>query len=220
MPRFLLWRIGAAMTEHRYGYTYHRVLIDSTRVLDPQFHDAVIYVTGAQLELLRNMTQYLNRLSTYVSEYHPDYYLSPTIEDYDIINAIVADLEETLMGNPNVIWGYSDNLWYRASAVAGSDATKNIGTPTIAEGELWVISKVSLHRTDNADNPVRLTHFGSLGYRDVADYPIPAVNTYYDYDVRSVLKAGEALRFGFTGATTGETVTIVVLGYQMVVPIL
>ncbi|GAH00705.1 unnamed protein product, partial [marine sediment metagenome] len=51
-----------------------------------------------QLELLRNLTQYLHRRSSFADEYHTDYYLCADNDDWDVIEAIVADLEETLMG--------------------------------------------------------------------------------------------------------------------------
>jgi hypothetical protein len=82
----------------RKGYYDPRVLIDVPRVLDPQFYDSVLCLTGAQLEMLRNLTAYLARRSTFVSEYHDGYYLAPDNDEWDAIQAIVADLEEAIMG--------------------------------------------------------------------------------------------------------------------------
>lgn len=75
-----------------------RVLIDTARVLEPQFDDSLLCITGAQLEMLRNVTQYLKRRSTFCSELQEGYYLAPTQEEWDQVQAIVAELEETLMG--------------------------------------------------------------------------------------------------------------------------
>lgn len=75
-----------------------RVLIDTDRILDPQFSDGLLCITGAQIEMLRNLTQYLKRRSTFASEYHEGYYLAPSEEEWDQLQAIVAELEETLMG--------------------------------------------------------------------------------------------------------------------------
>ena len=55
-------------------------------------------ITGAQLEMLRNLTQYLHRRSTFVAETHEGYYLAADNDDWDSIQAVVAELEETLMG--------------------------------------------------------------------------------------------------------------------------
>lgn len=80
--------------------TYYRprVLIDTGRILDSPFEGTLLCVTGAQLELLRNLTQYLHRRSTFASEYDTGYYLAPTNAEWDSLQAIVADLEEELMG--------------------------------------------------------------------------------------------------------------------------
>ena len=88
------------MTEAWRRKTYYRprVLVDAVKVLDPQFPDALLCITGAQLEMLRNLTQYLHRRSTFVSELDSGYYLVPDNDDWDDIQTIVADLEETLMG--------------------------------------------------------------------------------------------------------------------------
>lgn len=85
-------------TWRRKPYYRPRVLIDVARVLDPQFDDSLMCITGAQLEMLRNLTQYLHRRSTFVSSNEDGYYLVADNDDWDSIQAIVAELEETLMG--------------------------------------------------------------------------------------------------------------------------
>lgn len=85
-------------TERRKRYYKERVLIDTDRVLTPQFLNTIVTISGAQVELLRNLMTYLNRESTFVSEYHDLYYLSPTIGEWDNLQSIIADLEEILMG--------------------------------------------------------------------------------------------------------------------------
>ena len=79
-------------------YYKPRVLIDVGRILDPQFDDVLLCITGAQLEMLRNLTQYLHRHSTFVATYEASRYLTADNSDWDSIQAIVAELEETLMG--------------------------------------------------------------------------------------------------------------------------
>lgn len=85
-------------TERRLRYDNRRVLIETERVLDPQFRSTLLTLTGAQIELLRNVVAYLNQSSTFVTEYFDTYYLTPTASEWDKLAAIVADLEETLMG--------------------------------------------------------------------------------------------------------------------------
>lgn len=79
-------------------YYVPRVLIDTERVLNPQFPDTVVCLTGSQVEMLRNLTQYLKRRSTFAQGYEEDYYLAPNNTDWVTIATIVAELEKTLMG--------------------------------------------------------------------------------------------------------------------------
>jgi len=81
----------------RKSYYDPRVVIRTSFVLDPPFPDALVCLTGPQLAMLRNVTQYLHRRSTFASEYHEGYYLAPTNEEWDQLAAIVSDLEDKLM---------------------------------------------------------------------------------------------------------------------------
>lgn len=87
----------------RKRYYEPRVLIDVERVLDPQFDDILVCLTGPQVEMLRNLTQYLHRRSTFVSEYHDQYYYAPDNDEWDAIQAITSDLEDILMGCPDIV---------------------------------------------------------------------------------------------------------------------
>lgn len=80
--------------------TYYdpRVIIETADVLDCPFPATLLCLSGAELLLLRNLTQYLHRRSTFVSEYHDTYYLAPTNEQWDTLDSIVAELEAKLMG--------------------------------------------------------------------------------------------------------------------------
>lgn len=84
-------------------YYRTRVLISTDRVINPQLPASIVCLTGAHLEMLRNLTQYLHRRSTFVSEYGEHNYLAPSNEEWDIIQASVADLEEVLMGCEGIV---------------------------------------------------------------------------------------------------------------------
>ncbi|GAG80732.1 unnamed protein product, partial [marine sediment metagenome] len=88
----------------------YRVLVDAKAFLNTQINAAVLYFTPGQIELMRNMMQYANRRTTWVSDYYIGYYLSPDDTDWNLIQAEVADLEDTLMGNNNVLFGYNDRI--------------------------------------------------------------------------------------------------------------
>ncbi len=79
-------------------YYDKRVIIDTERVLNPQFSSTLICLDGDELEMLRNLTQYLHRRSTFAQEYTKQSYLTPSNVDWNTISGIVANLEEKLMG--------------------------------------------------------------------------------------------------------------------------
>lgn len=98
-------------TEWRHKTYYRpRVLISTERILDPQFADGLLCITGPQLEMLRNLTQYLKRRSTFSEAETETGYQTPDTEDWDTIQAIVADLEETLMGCEELMQVFTDML--------------------------------------------------------------------------------------------------------------
>lgn len=82
----------------RKKYYDKRVLIETSRILDSPFNASLVCLEGAELELLRNLMMYLHRRSTFVSEYHTGYYDAPSNEEWDTLQAIIAILEEKLMG--------------------------------------------------------------------------------------------------------------------------
>lgn len=94
----------------RKRYYNPRVVIGTSDVLDCPFPDSLVCLTGAELALLRNMTQYLHRRSTFASAYHEGYYLAPTNEEWDTLDAIVAELEDKLMGCPEITTMLEDIL--------------------------------------------------------------------------------------------------------------
>lgn len=84
--------------ELRRAYYEGRILIEAARILDSPFDDSLVCLSGAELELMRNLTAYLHRRSTFVDTYHDGYYVMPDEENWDDVSAVVASLEEKLMG--------------------------------------------------------------------------------------------------------------------------
>lgn len=76
-----------------------RVLIETERIIDPQLNAILICLTGPQVEMLRNLTQYLHRRSTFAQDFDKQGYLAPSNANWTIIEAIVADLEDDLMSD-------------------------------------------------------------------------------------------------------------------------
>jgi len=206
------------MTERRERYAYNRVLIEAQRILNPQFDDAVVFLSGAQIELLRNVSQYLNRLTTYVAEYNPGYYLTPTIEDFDSILEIVADMEETLMGNPNTIWGYSD-VYQRIHTILSSPAGEaNMWGDFVPEGEVWRILQIAVETNSASCTKVRVRAIIDIAQHIIQEVKAPTLDDLHPLSVDVVLKDGDRMYFTWSGMTLGDAAMAYYSGYRMVVP--
>lgn len=125
----------------RQRYRGSRVLIDTERVLDPQFKPTLLCVTGAQVEMLRNLMAYLNRTTTFVSEYNTDYYLTPTVSEWDSLQSIVASLEDMLM---EVVLGF-----YDAYICVWDQKAQGVHGGTFASGA-WRTRDINVKHADTA----------------------------------------------------------------------
>lgn len=205
------------MTEEdpRTAYNSTRILIESARVINPQFNDCVLHITGAQLELLRNAVKYLDRRTTFVAAYEQQYYLTPDIHDWDGITAIVADLQEALMGNNNVIFGYYAQLFEDLSG--DTDGSGNFGAwsgspPT---GEIWIVQVVSL--LDRLNNPARM----KVRFDDAADWFVlkqavsPGTNVPLVYSGAFTMVTGQRVYVEVLGSAATQPIIAMVLGYKM-----
>lgn len=208
------------MSETDTYYRYHkdRVLITTARMYRPMFAPAVVQLTGAQVEMLRNMTQYLNRPNTYVEEYEVDKYLTPDSGQFDGIQAIVADLEEKLMGNENVIWGYQDRLAEKQQNYDTPAGINYLLFPLVPAGEVWVLTSITWVNTVT-DPPVSYAQI----YNDPDEWNIHSktlagANVYYSITCHVPLKEDDRLRVGFNGCALHDAIYAWTTGYKMDVP--
>jgi len=127
---------GPMSEEWRRKAFYHtRVLIPVDEVLESAFGDCLVCLTGGQLNLVRNLLQYADRRSTFVSEYHERFYLAPTTEEWDALQAVVADLERNLMNCEE--WSLMlEQVLLQGSSLYGSPATGAVIQPYVEDGTL------------------------------------------------------------------------------------
>lgn len=205
-------------SERRRKYRWNRVLIETDRLFNPQYDDAVVYLTGAQIEMLRNVTQNLRRLDTYVTEYAIGYYLAPTVEEYDSILEIVSDLEEVLMGNPNTIWGYKDRFRDAQFETSIGDAYTDCVTDAVPEGLVHVVEHWTIQHLGDTTCSVDL--YISLGGGDPVLYTAPNLpSADRVYQLSGVtLKEGDTITFRVWGLPNTKTMSLYVWGHTMVVP--
>lgn len=216
-PRFL-WRAEVTNGERRNGYTYNRVLIEASRVLDTQFSDAVVFLTGAQIEMLRNVSQYLSRRDTYVTEYKEGYYITPSDEDYDSILQVVADMEETLMGNPNVIWGYGDTWVEEVKYTVIGDGSYDVDSDPVPAGYVYTLQSLVCRNLTSACGTVPKLVSGVIQV-PVGPYVGSGATIYRIVDgVGYTLKEGDKARCRFYSCLDGDELELFLWGYKMVVP--
>lgn len=208
-----------SVNERTRKYRYGRVLIETARVLSPAFDDAVVFLSGAQLEMLRNVTQYLRRLDTYVSEYTPGYYLTPTVADYDDILSIVADLEETLMGNPNTLWGYKDRLAESEEAWGDGAADVWVVVGPVPEGEVWVLAEAYGYHEADAAKDLRIYLQGTGAFHYLVQYPSASPGIDHRWQGQVVLKEDDQIVCKVVSPGNGKVVELNVWGTKMVVPV-
>lgn len=205
-------------SERRHGYRYNRVLIETARILSTTFPDAAIHVTGAQLELLRNLMEYLNRQETFVTTYNDGYYLSPTVGEWDSLLAIIADLEEVLMGNENVLWGYNDT--YRQQ----KDDDGNGGTLTqtfesVPDDEVWVVTGfIATPSEVDHPNPVSMSVYDGSNLIRLRTIVSLAVNTMLQVENEIVMNGDDYVQVVWHSSLPNVNYRSVAFGYKMKIP--
>lgn len=206
------------MTERRRNFRYDRVLIEAERILDPQVADAVVFLTGPQIEMLRNVTMYLNRLETYVDHYHLGYYVAPDATDYDEILAIVSDLEEKLMGNPNTIWGYQARYAPRKVEWDASAGTTTLTWDAVPAGKVYLVHRAEAKDKDSACSRVLIiVEMGSTSMT-IAEDVTPVANKAIVWEGSLVLSEGDYLWARFYDGILHDEMYFQGAGYEMDVP--
>jgi len=168
----------------RKGYYRTRVLIPVDEVLESEFGDCLVCLTGGQLNLVRNLLLYAERRSTFVSEYHEGYYLAPTTEEWDALQEVVADLEGNLMDCEQFTKDLQEILdWVRLlSTLPGG---------TFSEAELEAFP----YTDEVADNELTPAEEDACaiaqlwfewGYQVITEHVLPATRWGFDYLIPAV----------------------------------
>lgn len=199
-------------------YSDQRVLVKAKNFLNPDFSDACLYFTGGHIELMRNLVDYANRRSTFVSDYYTGYYTSPNDEDWDLIQQRVADLEETLMGNNNVVWGYKDKWKEWESRVMGGAGTFAGSTDDVPAGEIYVLHNVTLRNLTGARGAANIQVDDGVRYLELAYSDGLAVKELMSWKGPLVLEEGDSIHWTMDGCLEGDSLKAYAMGYKMEVP--
>lgn len=197
----------------------YRVLVDAKAFLNTQIRPAVMYFTPGQIELMRNLMQYANRRTTFVSDYYIGYYLSPDDADWNLIQAIVADLESVLMGNNNIIWGYADRYYENIEDVAMPAGVQDKLGAVVPEGEVWEVTGISVIHSSGSINRVRVGSLIGAEYVNIGEKLAPDANTLYTFPCDVILKEDDRLFWRFYNLTLNDDVFCYAWGSKMEVPV-
>lgn len=202
----------------RLSYKRDALLIEASRILTPQFNPIAVSLTGAQVELLRNATAILHNESTFVSAYHDTYYYTASTSDFDAIASLVADLENKLMGNDNVIFGYNSTLRRKEDNTTVAPGAFVQSHPYVPAGEVWVVQGASFFSGGSTGEVEVVLHAPPLGY------VISDTMTYTAQDWKALpplnitMEEGDRIQFSWTGLVLSQRIISNVWGYRMCVP--
>lgn len=204
--------------ERRKSYIPSRILIESTRVLNPQFADGVLHISGAQIEMLRNVVHYLGRRDTFVDVYHSGYYIIPDWEDWDIIASIVASLEEVLMGNNNAIFGYFDRWHENLGAIAGASGTYQSMTGPVPNGYVYVLQHIYITNQTGSRGKATVHVQHDVSQVDLNVTVAPNQYEITDYIGSITLRYGDRAGVIMESCIEDDVVDAHLWGYMMQVP--
>ena len=224
----------------RRSYDTRRVLIDSARVLDSPFDDSLVCLSGAELEMLRNLTQYLHRQDTFIETYYNSHYVTPDVDDWDAIQAIVAGLEEKLMGCEEIetlidqIKGYAAAIAFDANLLrlmetridandfdgetSGGGVHEYVTFDSVPEGYIQIVTGVEGHCTSQAFGPLTLEWYDGTAWRRIWRQNECLVNLPYWWEGEKTLKPGDAMRLDFGGTANGNSLRGVIFAYLVEQP--
>lgn len=204
--------------EYRYRYRSDRVLLAYRQFLPDEKPGQAVFLSAAELQMLRNMAAYLHRRTTWVYLYGNEYYDGPGDQDWDMLEALVAEMELKLMPDNVRVWGYTDRLADQESLADAVAGTNTLVHTTVPAGEVWVITGGSVIDAQTAATCSFMAVLGGTGffvysYGTLAPWKysaMPACNF--------VLKAGDYVQSEFGGCAAGDDLVSNIWGYKMAVP--
>lgn len=195
-----------------------RILVDANAFLNTEFRDACLFFTGGHIELMRNLVEYANRRSTWVSDYYIGYYLSPDDTDWNLIQQSVADLEGILMSTNVTVWGYTDRYYENIEDLSMAAGIQNKLGTVVPEGEVWEVTGISVMHSSGSVSRIRVGNLIEAEYVNVGEKLAPDANTLYSFPCCVVLKKSDRLFWRFYDLTLNDDVFCWAWGSKMAIP--
>lgn len=196
----------------------YRVLVQAKAFMDPDLCDAVVFLTGGQLELLRNLMQYANRRTTFVSDYYIGYYLSPDDYNWNFIQQRVADLEEKLMGNNNVIFGYNERIHEDLGQTKSGNGQYSELSTAVPAGYVHRIEAITIRNTSGARGGTGIWLYADSVYYPMAYVLAPSLGVPLVAIGPFTLQEGDQVNIRMGSCIDGDNIESGLWGYRMEVP--
>lgn len=207
------------MSELREGYVTGRILIAAERMETPQFDAMGIYLSGEQVEMLRNVVHYLSRRTTWVDAYADAYYTMPGDEDWDSILAIIADMEDKLMANENTLWGYHDR-WVQSDEIRlGTDGNYVKVFDAVPEGWVYVLQSASIKNAAGVRGWTYIRIKDGTNVQTLFNTKTPLTGIADIWCGDQKLAEGDVVEIRQNNCLENDDITAVIWGYKMVVPV-
>lgn len=208
---------GQTMTDVllRRPYVKGRILIDANRTIDSSFPKIGVILHGEELEILRNLLEYANRIESFVDEYDDNTYVVPDDDTWEKLQTITASLEGKLMGNDNTIWAYHNTLTLSDDYTTVSTSPYNQEFDTVPEGEIWVVQGVSI-MSDVAPGILHVYHKFTGGVVAITDTLSWTVGQFTAArGLHAHLEEGDFIRLAWYGLSSGQRLLSSIWGYKM-----
>jgi len=204
--------------ERRYPYRYDRVLIDAARVLSPELPGITITLSGAHVEMLRNLMLYLDRPTSFVATYEEDTYLVPDDTDLETIATVVAELEYKLMGSENLSFGINER-WAESSVVVKDGAgTFEASSTPVPAGYYYVMQRSSFANFSGQRGVafISIVHDGTTYYALAQQTMLQYEPLAYSSPL--VLSEGDYVKFSQGNVLDLDSLRYGVWGYKIKIP--
>lgn len=201
-----------------YHYRPDRVLLDFRQFLPDEKPGQAVWITDPELHMLRNMCEYLDRRDTWVFRYKEGSYDGPDDADWDMIQGLVADLEEKLMPNNVVAWGYTDRWLEDLGGIKVGDGNYAGTSTAVPAGFVYVIQ--ALYGRNDSRVPAQIGLYVSSGGINQPVYVklLPAQSEAVIWTGDIVLKVGDSVLVYVVGCLDGDVIYAGARGYKMAVP--
>jgi hypothetical protein len=153
-----------------------------------------------------------------VGEYYDSYYKVADDTDWAIIESVIANLEEKLMGNNNVIIGYNDRVFEVVNDLGVPSGTRTLQMTIVPAGYVYFIQAIAMRNDDSSVNQTKAAAMATDALIIERISPAGAGLWYPLLTPGLVLKEFDTIEGTFYDCSASDDLHLKVWGYKMQVP--